>query len=54
MLLLRVRDDDAVTILDFPDNVTVAVVSMAVGASGLVSTKTTVEDDRAAHARGGR
>lgn len=35
-------DDDVVTILDFPDNVTVAAVSMTVGASGLVSTKTTV------------
>jgi uncharacterized protein with GYD domain len=35
-------DDDVVTILDFPDNVPVAAVSMTVGASGLVATKTTV------------
>jgi uncharacterized protein with GYD domain len=35
-------DDVVVTILDFPDNVTVAAVSMTVSASGLVSTKTTV------------
>jgi uncharacterized protein with GYD domain len=35
-------DDDVVTILDFPDNVSAAAVSMTVGASGLVSTKTTV------------
>ena len=35
-------DDDVVTILDFPDNVSAAAVSMTVGASGLVATKTTV------------
>jgi uncharacterized protein with GYD domain len=35
-------DDDVFTILDFPDNVSAAAVSMTVGASGLVSTKTTV------------
>jgi uncharacterized protein with GYD domain len=46
-------DDDAVIIVDFPDNESTAAVSMAVGASGLVRTKTTVlltaeEMDRAA------
>jgi uncharacterized protein with GYD domain len=35
-------DDDVVTILDLPDNVSAATVSMTVGASGLVNTKTTV------------
>ncbi len=35
-------DDDVFTILDFPDNVSAAAVSMTVGASGLVSTKTIV------------
>jgi uncharacterized protein with GYD domain len=35
-------DDDVVTILDLPDNATAAAVSMTVGASGLVTTKTTV------------
>jgi uncharacterized protein with GYD domain len=35
-------DDDVVTILDVPDNVSAAAVSMTVGASGLVSARTTV------------
>jgi uncharacterized protein with GYD domain len=35
-------DDDVVTILDLPDNVSAATVSMTVGASGLVNTRTTV------------
>jgi uncharacterized protein with GYD domain len=35
-------DDDVVTIIDFPDNASAAAVSMTIGASGLVSTKTTV------------
>jgi uncharacterized protein with GYD domain len=35
-------DDDVITVLDFPDNVSAAAVSMTVGASGLVSTRTTV------------
>ncbi|HEY3729133.1 MAG TPA: GYD domain-containing protein [Solirubrobacteraceae bacterium] len=35
-------DDDVFTVLDFPDNVSAAAVSITVGASGLVSTKTTV------------
>jgi uncharacterized protein with GYD domain len=35
-------DDDVVTILDVPDNVSAAAVSMTVSASGLVSTRTTV------------
>ena len=35
-------DDDVVTIIDFPDNESAAAVSMTIGASGLVSIKTTV------------
>jgi uncharacterized protein with GYD domain len=35
-------DEDVVTILEFPDNVSAAAVSMTVGASGLVNAKTTV------------
>jgi uncharacterized protein with GYD domain len=35
-------DDDVLTILDFPDNVSAAAVSMTVSASGLVNTRTTV------------
>jgi uncharacterized protein with GYD domain len=35
-------DDDVFTILDFPDNVSAAAVSITVAASGLVSTKTTI------------
>ena len=35
-------DEDAVVIVDLPDNATVAAVSMAVGASGAASIKTTV------------
>jgi uncharacterized protein with GYD domain len=35
-------DDDAYVIVDAPDNASVAAASLAVGASGLVSTKTTV------------
>jgi|SRR5690242_8948205 uncharacterized protein with GYD domain len=47
-------DHDVFTILDFPDNVSAATVSITVAASGLVSTKTTVllspeEVDEAAH-----
>jgi uncharacterized protein with GYD domain len=35
-------EDDVVGIIDFPDNVSMAAVSMTVGATGLVNTKTTV------------
>ncbi len=35
-------EDDAVVILDLPDNVTAARLGVAIGASGLVRTKTTV------------
>ncbi len=35
-------DDDAYVIVDAPDNVTVAAVSLAVNASGAVSAKTVV------------
>ncbi|MGZ4249431.1 MAG: GYD domain-containing protein [Solirubrobacteraceae bacterium] len=35
-------NDDVVTIIDFPDNESAAAVSMTIGASGLVSIKTTV------------
>ena len=35
-------DHDAILIVDAPDNVTVAATSMAIGATGAVSTKTTV------------
>ncbi len=35
-------DDDAYVVVDAPDNATVAAASLAVGSSGLVSTKTTV------------
>src|SRR3954452_300321 len=34
--------DDVVIVLDFPDNASAAAVGMTVGASGLVSTRTTV------------
>jgi len=34
-------NDDVIVILDMPDNVSVAALSLAVGASGLVHTKTT-------------
>jgi uncharacterized protein with GYD domain len=34
-------DDDAVVLLDMPDNVSVAAVSLAVGSSGLASVRTT-------------
>jgi uncharacterized protein with GYD domain len=49
-------DDDVFTIHDFSDNVSAAAVSMTVGASGLVSTKTIVllspeEVDEAARSR---
>jgi uncharacterized protein with GYD domain len=35
-------DDDVVTIVDFPDNVSAAAVGLTVSASGLVRTRTTV------------
>lgn len=35
-------DDDAYVIVDAPDNVTTAGVCLAIGASGAVTTKTTV------------
>ena len=35
-------DDDAYVIVDAPDNATMAAASLAVGSSGLVSTRTTV------------
>lgn len=35
-------DQDAVVIVDAPDNASVAAASMAINASGLVQTKTTV------------
>jgi uncharacterized protein with GYD domain len=35
-------EDDVVTIIEFPDNVSAAAVSMTVGATGLVSTRITV------------
>lgn len=46
-------DGDAFVIVDLPDNTSAAAVSLAVGASGMASTKTTVlltpeEIDRAA------
>jgi uncharacterized protein with GYD domain len=34
--------DDAIVLVDAPDNATVAAASLAVGASGVVSTSTTV------------
>jgi uncharacterized protein with GYD domain len=36
-----VGEDDAVAILDLPDNVSASALSLAVSASGLVRTKTT-------------
>jgi uncharacterized protein with GYD domain len=47
-------DDDVVTIVELPNNVTAAAVSMAVGASGAAGVSTTVlltpeEIDQAAH-----
>lgn len=49
-------DDDAILIVDFPDNETALAVGMAVGASGAVRSRTTVlipidEVDRAAKRR---
>jgi uncharacterized protein with GYD domain len=49
-------DHDAFIIVDLPDNVTAAAVSLSVGSSGMVSTSTTVlltpeEVDRAAQVK---
>jgi uncharacterized protein with GYD domain len=42
MFYFAFGDHDVVTILDLPDNVSAAAVSMTVGASGLVDIRTTV------------
>jgi uncharacterized protein with GYD domain len=35
-------DDDVFVVVELPDNVTAAAISLAIGASGLVATRTTV------------